>query len=90
MMPDHSITVTEIKFGETNDYVPEDVCPNREQANTSCKKYNFETCQLILWNLMHGMNPLVIVYMKLIKTTSQQEINGIYEYFYNTLYSEME
>jgi len=41
-MSDHLIIVTEINVGETNDYVSEDVCPNREQVNTSDKRYSFD------------------------------------------------
>ena len=41
-MPDHSIIVTEINVGENNDHVSEGACLNREQANTSGKKYSFD------------------------------------------------
>ena len=47
-MPDHSIIVTEINVAETNDYISEYVCPNREQANTSGKKCSFGNMPVIL------------------------------------------
>ena len=89
--PDNSIIVIEVNAGETNGYVSEDVRPNREQANRSGKKYSFDKMPVNLmksdaWNESIGK----IVEMRLVKTTSQQEIDGIYEYICKNLYSEMD